>query len=791
MGTPIAACEAKPETGTTATMSTSRPDVSSSTNRAGNLRSHLGPIGAYILLVILFYSPQLTGWRRFPDGDFSFHFVPLAYLLGEFLKGGHFPLWNPYVYSGHPFLADVQAAVYYPISTLWILVTLPWNTPEHRAYLLQVEAAFHFFLAACWTYLLGYAMSRDRLGAFLAGLTFTFSGYLTGYPPVQLAILRTAIWLPLALWGFLRGWRDDVQWGWLVTAVALALGLLAGHPQTFLFLGYMTVAWVIFLAWSWPHQRWRNLAYAAGTYLLAAGLSAAQWIPSLEFTRLSVRANLLYKEASSGFPVQDIWQLLLPDVLTFYSPLYVGVIGLELSLLAVILALLFPRAVFKKSDASFSRSDRRMVIFFALMALVFLLLSFGRHAFLYPFFYHFVPGWRLFRGQERASYIAVFALSILVGYGVVMLKRLPTTWRRRVASGYIAIILLAIALFAVGWVQSGRAAVDGRAFLGIAGRTVLWAILGGFAIWKWRQIPWSVPLLILVLVVDLFLTNMPRNATAAPPWAETLRPPPAQAAKAAVEQMRALGADPPGRVHNEYRVYENYGMIMGLEDVWGSSPLRLAYYARLFQQFPLDRMWRLLGVEHVLTWRKELFVQSSLLAAFPAEDGTTYLHRLHDRHPRAWLATKVQVVPEEELWSLLADHRLDLDTTALLSQEVRSSQEIRGKGAVSGRTATKGTVVLEQIAPGHVRVHVSSSAGGILIVSEVWMPGWKARLYGRNGIRQTVPVVRADGTLLGIPVPPGEWIVELNFRPASVYLGLAISIITLMIYTGSTWAWWR
>ena len=93
----------------------------------------------------------------------------------------------------------------------------------------------------------------------------------------------------------------------------------------------------------------------------------------------------------------------------------------------------------------------------------------------------------------------------------------------------------------------------------------------------------------------------------------------------------------PGRVYNEFRAYEDYGMRAGVEDAWGSSPLRLGRYAALFADFPLDRMWRLLGVEHVLTWRKELFGPTELLGEFPQATDTTYLHRLAALQPRAWL----------------------------------------------------------------------------------------------------------------------------------------------------------
>ncbi len=64
------------------------------------------------------------------------------------------------------------------------------------------------------------------------------------------------------------------------------------------------------------------------------------------------------------------------------------------------------------------------------------------------------------------------------------------------------------------------------------------------------------------------------------------------------EAVTDSAATIPGRVYNEYRAYEDYAMRLGVEDLWGSSPLRLARYAQFNEAFPLDRWWALTGVEH-------------------------------------------------------------------------------------------------------------------------------------------------------------------------------------------------
>ncbi len=721
--------------------------------------------GAYLLLALLFYAPHLLGRRRFPDGDLTYHFVPFALYLTDRLRNGHLPLWNPYTFAGHPFLADVQAAVFYvPTTVLWLL-TAAWNTPGVRAYLFQVDAAVHLALAGWGVYALARALTGQHVAAFLAGVTFAFSGFLTGYPPLQPAVLHTAVWAPWALWGLYRGWRGQ-RGGWPVTTGALSLALFAGHPQTFLMIAYLVVAWAIFLAAQGPTfrdaRRFSLRAVAAGG--LAAGLTAVQWWPSLEFTRLSVRAHLSYAEAGRGFPLQDTWQLLFPDVLTLYSPLYVGVVPL---LLAV-------WAVYRRGAAASSPGVRRMVVFWAGVALLFLGISYGRHGVLFPLFYRWVPGWSLFRGQERAAFVVTLALSLLAGFGVALLDRTRRPFARRWVAAVVVGVGVAASVFAGGWVQPGQAAVDGPAFARIAVRTLLWAALGSGAMVGLRRRPRALVLLLLILA-DLWVVNRPRNSVPGPAWAHTLTPPEVLAVRDAVRQEATTGL--PGRVFNEYRVYENYGMVVGVEDLGGSSPLRLARYARLFSDFPLHRLWRLWGVRYVLTWRAEMFMPAERLAVFPhgPDEGPTYLYRLKNVFPRAWVVGRLRVADDEAAWRWLADFASDVDGEAVVPPAARA---VLGAAWPTGERVTA-VVRVERLTPEHVRVHGRSDRPGLLVVAENWMPGWQATLRYPDGTVSSAPVVRADLTLIGVPVPAGTWAVDLRYRPLSVRVGLAVSLLSL------------
>ena len=67
--------------------------------------------------------------------------------------------------------------------------------------------------------------------------------------------------------------------------VAVGFAILAGHPQTAMYLLYATLAYAAWRAWPW-RARGRRLWTRLGLgFLLGVGLSAAGWAPALEFIR--------------------------------------------------------------------------------------------------------------------------------------------------------------------------------------------------------------------------------------------------------------------------------------------------------------------------------------------------------------------------------------------------------------------------------------------------------------------------------------------------------------------------
>ncbi|MGC8782331.1 MAG: glycosyltransferase family 39 protein, partial [Anaerolineae bacterium] len=428
---------------------------------------------------------------------------------------------------------------------------------------------------------------------------------------------------------------------------------------------------------------------------------------------------------------------------------------------------------------------RKDALFFALIALVALLLSYGRNAFLYPLFYRWAPGWALFRDQERAAFIVAFGLSVLAGYGAARLDALSLRAGRRFALGFAAGAaggLMAVAAMArAAGHSTDDATLAGKVAAGLL-ILVAWMLSRHLV----RSPAGQRRALIALVAADLFIANAAVNL--APP--QPLPPATALAVAAAVAGPAAADGRVGGRVHNDGVLPEDYGMIVGVEEIGGSSPLRLARFAALLGSFPRDRLWQLTGVKYVLSAEPKLYAASRLLAAIPGPNGPAYLHELDATNPRAWVATAIATADDAAALPLLGDAGFDPRTTALLPPPINGTG--RPPGLEDGIIAAgESQVRLERIGPGHLRAHVQSGSGGLLIVSENWLPGWRATIRRPDeATAAAVPVVRADLTLLAAPVPPGESTVELIYRPASVQIGLLIGAATLLAL-GLTLIWRR
>jgi Bacterial membrane protein YfhO len=738
-----------------------------------------------LYLVALVILPFIFHWRiltpnaldrgSFPSGDFADQFYAFARFAYEELAQGRLPLWNPFTFAGHPFIADIQSAVFYPPSL--IVMAASSLLGGFSLYVLEWQAVLHFSLAGVLTFLFArrelleaWPAARSgqhvpRLAAFIAALVFTFGGYLTSYPSQQLAILETDVWLPLVLLcvsysiGHSPG-RVGARSGTLLAGLFLGMALLAGHPQSLLYVLIVTLAYTAFQGrrrgLPWAQIAVRLLAILA----IALGVSAVQWIPSLEFMQLSSRSSLTYDDYARGFELQDPLQLLLPGSVSLYSPLYVGILPLALAVCALWLP----------------RRPGRPAVFWLVLALCALALSFGGNLFLYPLLYLFAPGFALFRQQERAAFIFSFALAILSGYGALAIGQALSSGAQRRLRGMLRLSAGALCgaffLFTLLYLAWTAAQLSHDSPFREASSHAVWLLLMLMLLSGvlWARLHGRLKRARLlagiagIVVLDLFTVNQHTNFGPLAPEAQT-RPP------AILEPV--LADHGVFRTFNEYRVAGNFGDMFRIADTWGASPLRLARYEQ-FHKLPLERVWSLMNVKYVITWRKslsEMGVESEVVAeAKVSETETTYVHRLLRVSPRAALASRVDLAASnDDALRMLAAPEFDVARQAVLE----SQQSLGLSSGDSGQPT-----LVSQIPNGSTWA-ITGTSQSLFVISENFYPGWRAFVDGREA-----QILRANSVMMAVVVPGGDHRVEFVFDPFSVKLGAGISALSLIALTG-------
>ena len=700
------------------------------------------------------FTPVTADQASLRQGDFSGQFVAFGAYQYQRMSQGEIPLWNPWNNGGMPFLADPQTAVFYPPRLLTIALSGLAGGWSYLA--LELEMAAHVLAFTLLMYLLLRRMTRHNTGsvtgALLAAIISGYGGWTTGYPPLQLAILESGIWLPVAMLGIYEATESrPTRWRWLLlSSLALGLSWLAGHTQTSWQLSLALAAWVAWRTWEkrlcWHHF----LRMASSVALLAFGLAAVQLLPGLEYLMHTSRAVLGYDAKGNGFPVRDLLQFLFPAQLSLFSPLYIGITGLVLVLIAL-------------------QQGLRTARFWLLTVLVALALSLGKNAALFPALYNLLPGLRWFRGQERAAYLVSHGLAIAAGLTLAQLGSVDDSRARWHDVRRIIIIIILSSVLVMALAPGGWPGVETPDMLSAALFTTLlaagiWLTLRGVIlrpaapVWSW--------LLLALLVFDLFTVNLDASGTWEGVTAEQqLSTSPPSLVAAALQDQNGLF-----RVDGLRGLHDNLGSFYQLADMRGISPLFLAGPWALIGHEAINPLaWELFAVRYVYSDWRELPVPAHPVMEGNDRYGAITLHRLNDQRPWAHLLSQVEVVASDEAaYNRLKDPDFSARQTVLLNREPLLFPDAQASG---------GSAIITRLSPERIEIEVETQGAAVLSLAHPYYPGWEARVNG-----EPADLLRAYGALSAIALPAGQHVIELDFNPLSWRLGALVSLLALLVY---------
>ncbi|NER79346.1 MAG: YfhO family protein [Leptolyngbya sp. SIO1D8] len=736
-----------------------------------------------------------------PNFDNSVQFYAWYTYAANALRQGALPLWDPYQLSGHSFIGEMQAGLFYPANLLMFLILgllKPSAYHDSASSVIEVFAFISLFSASLFTYWMLREFALSKPAALVGATVFAYSGFLFARQFGQLCVSDSVVWMPFIFAAYLRASKQisiKARLLWLSTAgLGAGMAVLAGHYLGFVYGVFIVLCYSLYrFALKVFHER--NALLNPKSLIVASlkgpaleislivffGLLVAsvQLLPTVEYSQLSLRWVNAPNPVGSGekipytvianqfhYSLGGIFSLINPDLsrLNASSPdgfLYSGLAALILAILAI-------WKYWKRNTE---------VIFFTLLLFVSLLYSLGGDSLLHAGYNLLSPLSDPVRAAGRASCLSHFAIAALSAWGiqgVLQASQHQESFHEpaflRAILKYSFLISACLVLATLFFTEELKYLTNSLLMSGFIASIGSLLLLAYYRVAK----PHSIHLWLLAVCLTLLMAQDTYyfQVTTAP---DRIYDPPTLAYPAAVFDSYShvfdeLEADTRQtyRISNlEVQELKNFGNVLNLKMSLGHG----ASMPENYFTFLSDLGWDNQRINDILSV-KYLFKASDS----PEGDRLEILTN-PSALPIYRLYYDYEVVPERTpARALLNEPSFDHRRSVVLGSEpdwstVNDTAEDRGISAPA-------TVELTRLLPNSATFITESDQPGIFVYADQTYPGWTATV---NGVK--VDIIDADTVFKAVPIPAGRSSVTFKYRPTSVMLGAIATLISLAAYS--------
>ncbi len=695
------------------------------------------------VLDLLFFRNFLFGSKMIYGGDIVGLNFPIEQFITDAFKSGKIPLWNPYAAAGYPFLPF--SPTFYPLNIIFRI--LPTYLAFNYTYIL------HFLIAGVSMYFLLKHFKVGRLGALVSAIVFMFNGYFAARIFAgHYMLIQALAWFPLLFLLLEKVWETRKIVYAALAGLIFSFVALLGHPQPLVYLCYTLI--IYFSLRFLVFRRDRRSVKRNGLLLILVlifglALSAVTLLPSLEAVLLSLRGGQINYAAATSYSLspKQLITFFLPDFWGSYAAsnyrggaiyheiaVYLGLIPLALAGLAV-----------------WKKRSHKIVLTFAALSVLSVFFAFGYHNPLYKLVYHLVPGFSSLRVPARILMIYVFSTSVLAGFGADTLSTLRVgkkTLRVSLGIGAVLLTLIVADLFYYG--SKFLVPADPEVYLG---RNELVQFLQKDEEKYFRTYLLPNTMLFNRGNVYKFFDNQSDTSLTLGVYSDLV-----EMFKARDPNLNQAGERAIIRINNsqlltllntKYVISE--GGIGDSEESYEIAQPKINLFSDWDQREPTKIF-------------KEVHVYERY----------RYL-------PRAFMVYKSRVLnSKDEIEEVLTSEEFDPFTEVILEEgpETLRVEDSEPEGL--------GSAEITPYDINNLTVEVDNPADGFLVLSEIYYPGWKAFVDGRE-----TKIYKADYALRAIHLLQGQHKIHFTFDPLSFKIGALFSILSFATLTAICVNQWR
>jgi len=656
------------------------------------------------------------------------HYPNVVFLKDSITTWREIPLWSSTILSGYSFAANPLSGIWYPFGWIALITTLPLG--------FNLLVGLHLIWGGLGMYKL---MKEEGLGyaaALFAGIAFALlPKFFAHYSAGHLTLLYAVPWTPWLLWSqrSKKKRRDESKALRIPPGLILAIIFVAD-------IRWGAFALVLWWAYSAVHRQrnwgklFLNLSIQTGLALL---LAAPLLVPLIEFSGLSTRSMLGANDVLIySLPLINLIGILFPNTRGNHEwMLYSGGIVFLLAVVGFLGCRL-----------------RRNTLFWTGITLVSVIVALGTQ----------IPGSELLaelpfismlRVPARALFLTGLSLAALAGYGVeAIIQRSKKDQIKRINIFLYVVLLFSLMLTIELYLLEGD--IPGGFLWGTAG-----LILGG--VWIGAGVNSKLPLRIwiagafLVAVLDLAVidVNSFQVKSAEKVFAE--REAVAQYISAQPGEFRTYSPS--------YSIPQQTAVRYGIQMADGVDPMQISRYAEFMDEAS--------GVP-----REGYSVTVPPFAnGDPRNDNISYSPDAE----KLGLLNVGYVVADYEISADGLIHEKQIGEVHIYKNEYQRPHawvQVEDHELYSGIVPA---IILEN-SPNRMRL--SAVGPGILTVAEVFYPGWRVEVSGRER-KLTI----SDGVLMAVELDPGLQEIEFSFRPNSITISIFLFSLGVIGLLGNFW----
>ncbi|MFA6571173.1 MAG: YfhO family protein [Bacteroidota bacterium] len=720
---------------------------------------------------LLFFWDQIFSQAFFWE-DITELWYPFQTFAAKTFAKGLLPFWNPYIFSGMPFLADIEVGFFYPLNR--ILSLFVDSNGHLTIWAVQFAIIVHFFIAQIGTFKLAQYWKISSVGALISSVSFAFSLMFVCHVIHPMMLFHFS-WFPLVLLFFMRGLEENKIKYSILSAWVLAISMLAGHPQSTL---YEVMFLCVFLVWYLIFKiKNKNLSkntiakfIACSTlpFIIAVGIFSIQLFPSRELASMAHRQEITYDKATEGsLQFKQIYTSVIPKIFgsvdgetfkeknfnfhledaKYYeyweTAFYFGIVALILGLFGMTQKFRTKEGIILLSIIGFS-----------------FLYSLGKNFFVFEIFFN-LPLFEYFRMPARMMYYFVLAFSLFAGFGFDALWNKGFSIAQMKKLIYVTAVPLIIALLAsFGALQSilstplqYQPAIKGFGALALFFIIIVFGL--SFFINRQKLHP-SIGggIFVVIVLVDLLLAGASFNKNSDNPE---------KVYEINQETKAVFSAKPPKELFRvSIRLYQegviamtrNQGMMDNIMTTDGYNPLVLK---RGGAPTPL------LKNVHDLNNVKYAILKDTVAGGFRFFEYQPYTSR-------AWVVHKAIILHPDSVFNAMRTKVFNFKNEIILEEPITRKLSGNPPDSVSDKTECLDFDI------NHFKYKISSKEAGVVFFSEIWYPAWQAYLDGKP-----VKILRSNYCFRGVEVPGGTHTIEMKYESNSFSKGLYLSLATIIL----------